>query len=71
LKAQIGDKLNTYGITLLWDLDRYCKLADISEMRMRLLHLRFDQCPYEDIVDILNEEFGVHYDHNHLAVIVN
>ena len=41
LKTQLREKLNTYGATLLWDFDRYCKLANLSPIRMRLLQLKF------------------------------
>ena len=71
LKEQVGDKLNTYGITLIWDFERYCKLARLSPMRMRLLQLKFEKWPYDDILDIIEAEYGIRYDKNHLSVIMN
>ena len=40
LYEALYDKLNTYGRTLLWDLDRYISLCNFSELRLFLINLR-------------------------------
>ena len=40
LYEQLHNKLNTYGVTLLWDLDRYVELCDFSELRRFLIDMR-------------------------------
>ena len=40
MREALRDKLNTYGITLLWDFDRYVSLCGFSELRLFLINLR-------------------------------
>lgn len=69
LKLQLWEKLDTYGRTLFWDFDRYRKLAGFSDVKNRMLDLRLERIPYEDIIDTIAWEFGLIFHTNHLTTI--
>ena len=71
LYEALRDKLNTYGRTLLWDLDRYCELCEFSELRMFLINLRKQGMAYEDILDEMRAKYAMEYSPNYLVSIVN
>ncbi len=71
LHDALHDKLNTYGITLLWDFDRYVSLCDFSELRLFLIELRKKGMAYEDILDEMRARYAIEYSPNYLVSIVS
>lgn len=69
LKLQLWDKLDTYGRTLFWDFDRYRKLMGLSPLKDRMLELRIQRIPYEEIIECIAAEFGIVFYTNHLTNI--
>lgn len=69
LKLQLWDKLDTYGRTLFWDFDRYRKLMGLSSVKARMLDLKLEKIPYDDIIDCIVAEFGIVFHSNHLTTI--
>lgn len=69
LKLQLWEKLDTYGRTLFWDFDRYRKLMKLSPLKERMLELRLQRTPYEDIIDCIAAEFGLVFHANHLTTV--
>ena len=71
LYEALYDKLNTYGRTLLWDLDRYISLCNFSELRLFLINLRKQGMMYEDIIEEMRAKYAMEYSPNYLVSIVN
>lgn len=71
LYEAMRDKLNTYGRTLLWDLERYTELCNFSELRLFLLELRKAGMAYEDILEELRAKYAMEYSPNYLVSIVS
>lgn len=70
IKEQLGEKLDTYGRTLLWDLERYIELADFTPYRLALIQKRIKQEPYEEICLDLAAEYGVSYNAYYLSTLM-
>lgn len=70
LYDQVHEKLNTYGNTLLFDFERYRKMANFSEVREYILDKKIEKMPYAEIVENLQKLFGVSYNENHLCTIL-
>ena len=71
LYEALHDKLNTYGCTLLWDLDRYVQLCGFSELRKFLIDLRKKGMAYEDILEEMRVQYAMEYSPNYLVSIVS
>lgn len=71
LYENLYDKLNTYGCTLLWDLDRYVSLCDFSELRLFLINLRKAGVPYDEILEEMRAKYAMEYSPNYLVAIVS
>lgn len=71
MREALRDKLNTYGITLLWDFDRYVSLCGFSELRLFLINLRKQGMAYEDILDEMRARYATEYSPNYLVSIVS
>lgn len=69
LEHQLHDKLNTYGRTLIWDFDRYVQLADFSPLRLFLIDCRRKGMDYDDILYVLERDWNIIYNKNHLGSI--
>ena len=69
LKNYMGDKLNTYGYTLLLDFDRYRKMANLSPVRDYLLQQKLLNESYTDTLNGLEARFNIRYNDNHLSTI--
>lgn len=67
----MGDKLDTYACTLLWDFDRYVKLANFSDVRLFLIEMRKKGYQYEDILAEVQARQLVDYSPNYLASIIS
>lgn len=65
------DKLNTYGCVLLWDLDRYIKLCNFTELRLFFIDMRKQGISYEDIMSEMRARFAVEYSPNYLAFVIS
>ena len=71
LYEAMGDKLDTYACTLLWDFDRYVKLANFSDVRLFLIEMRKKGYQYEDILAEVQARQLVDYSPNYLASIIS
>ena len=71
LYEALRDKLNTYGRTLIWDLDRYISMCGFSELRLFLIDLRKQGMQYDDILEEMRAKFAIEYSPNYLVSIVN
>lgn len=69
LDQQLHNKLDTYGRTLLWDLDRYIDLTDFAPLRRYLIDCRKAGMEYSDILELLESDWGIQYNKNHLSDI--
>ena len=66
---QFYDKLNTYSRTLIFDFERYRKMANFSEVREFLIDRKIERYTYAQIQDLLLAEYGLKYNENHLCII--
>lgn len=66
----VYDKLDTYSRTLIFDFERYRKMANFSELREFLLDRKLARTPYEQLIAELKAKFGVSYNENHLSTIL-
>lgn len=71
LYEALHDKLNTYGCTLLWDLDRYISLCGFSELRLFFIKLRKAGLAYEDILEEMRAHYAAEYSPNYLVSVVS
>lgn len=71
LYEAMHEKLNTYGCTLLWDLDRYISLCNFSELRLFLIAMRKKGMQYDDILEEMRAKYAIEYSPNYLVSIVN
>ena len=68
---QTWDKLDSWGRTLIFDFDRYSDMANFSPVRLHILTRRIDKAPLHEILDELQEKFGIKYNENHLSSILS
>ena len=68
---ELGEKLDSWGRTLIYDFDRYFDMAKFSPVREYILTRKIDKAPYPDIVEELQEKFGLKYNENHLCTILS
>ena len=71
LYDQLYEKLNTSGRTLIWDFERYRKMANLSEVRNFILELKIHRTPYSEIVESLQVKYGLKYTENYLCTILS
>lgn len=71
LYDQLYEKLDTYGRTLIWDFERYRKMANFSEVRNFILELKIHRTPYSEIVELLQKTYGLKYTENYLCTILS
>jgi hypothetical protein len=67
---QLWEHPDSWGRTLIFDLDRYCEMAQLSEVREYILTRRIDRATYSAIVEELWEKFGIKYNENHVCTIL-
>ena len=70
LREQLKEKLNTYGRTLIWDLERYVEMTPLSPVRRAIVYKVMDQMPREQICQELQEEFGFTYNAYYLSTLI-
>lgn len=71
LYMELREKLDSWGRTLIYDFDRYFNMAGFSPVREYILTRKIDRAPYPDIVQELQEKFGLKYNENHLCTILS
>ena len=71
LKEALNEKLDTYGRTLIWDLERYIEMTNFPPLRMAVLQGRLDQKPCEQICADLEHDFGVTYSTYYLSSLIS
>jgi len=71
LYMELGEKLDSWGRTLIYDFDRYFDMVGFSPVREYILTRKIDKAPYPDIVEELQEKFGLKYNENHLCTILS
>ncbi len=71
LYDQLREKLDTYGRTLIFDFERYRKMAAFTPMRDFILQCKLDKVPYSTITYNLQVRYGLAYNENHLCVILS
>ena len=64
------DKLDTYGRTFIFDFERYRKMANLSEVRNFILDMKIQRIPYSQIVEALQQNYGLKYTENYLCTIL-
>lgn len=69
LKNQLSEKLNTDGWTLLFDFERYRKMANFNKVREFLIDCKIEHVPYNEILQQLRAQFNLNYNENHLCTI--
>lgn len=67
---QFHEKLDTYGRTLLFDFERYRKMANFTELREYILDQKLERVQYVDIIENLQIKYGIKYNENHLCTIL-
>ena len=70
LENLLHKKIDTYGKTLLMDLDRYVKMANFDEIRTFLLQQKLAHVPNPQIAANLLSTYGRKYNDNHLGQIL-
>ena len=71
MRDLLWDKLNTDGHTLFMDLERYTKMANLSEIRQYILDCKLNQYTHIEINEALQAKFGVQYGKTRLYTIIN
>lgn len=67
---QLWDDPDSWGRTLIFDFDRYCEMAHLSEVRDYILTRRIDRATYSTIVEEIFQKFGIKYNENHVCTIL-
>lgn len=70
LKEQLKEKLNTYGRTLVWDMERYLEMANLSPIQKAIAIKTLEQKPRDQISSELLEEFGITYNVFYLSTLI-
>lgn len=68
---ELYDKLESWGLTLIQDFNRYFDMAHFSPVREYILTRKIDGAPYPQIIEELQINFGIRYNENHMYLIVN
>jgi len=53
IKEQLKEKLDTYGRTLIWDLERYIEMASFTPIRRAIIDRVLIQMPRDQICEEL------------------
>lgn len=70
LREYLKDKLDTYGRTLIWDMERYLQMASLSPTRKAIAAKTLEQKPRDQICAELMEEFGITYNPYYLSTLI-
>ena len=70
LKEQLKEKLDTYGRTLIWDLERYIQMTPFTPIRRAIVNKVLMQMPRDQIGEELMEEFGFTYNSYYLSTLI-
>ena len=67
---ELGEKLDSWGRTLIYDFDRYFNMANFSPVREYILTRKIDRASYSEIREELQEKYGLKYNENHICTIL-
>lgn len=67
---ELGEKLDSWGRTLIYDFDRYFDMANFSPVREYILMRKIDRASYTEIREELQEKYGLKYNENHICTIL-
>lgn len=70
MREFLKDKLDTYGRTLIWDMERYLDMAPLSPIYRAVALKTMQQMPREQICAELLEEFGVAYNPYYVSTLI-
>lgn len=70
LDQYLREKLDTVGNTLLFDLERYVSMCDFDPIRLFLIEMKKQHTPYTLILRLLERNFNLSYNTNHLSYIL-
>lgn len=71
LYMEVWDKLDSWGRTLIYDFDRYFNMCKFSEVREYIVTRKIDKASHAEIVEELQEKFGLKYNENHVCTILS
>ena len=70
LREQLKEKLNTYGRALIWDLERYIEMANLTPVRRAIVNKVLQKMPREQIAAEILSEFGITYNAFYLSTLI-
>ena len=70
LKEYLREKLDTYGRTLIWDLERYIEMTPLNPIRRAIIDRVLQQMPRDQIGEELMQEFGRTYNSYYLSTLI-
>lgn len=68
---ELGEKLDSWGRTLIYDFDRYFDMCEFSPLREYILTRKIDKASFATIQAEVEEKYGIHYNENHLSLIIS
>lgn len=71
LYMELHEKFDSWGRTLIYDFDRYFDMAQLSPVREYILMRKIDKASYPEIMQELQEKYGLRYNENHICMIVS
>lgn len=71
IMKQVWDIPDTYARAIIFDIDRYIDMTELTPVRFSILQHRIDKWSYDRIRRSILDEFGVDYDAQHIAEICN
>lgn len=69
--AQLWDKPNSWGRTLIFDFDRYADMCGFSPVREYIIMRHIDKTKHNIIAEELQQKYGLTYNENHISSILN
>lgn len=70
LREQLKEKLDTYGRTLIWDMERYLDMTPLTPVRRAIAERVLQKMPREQISEELMQEFGFTYNPFYLSTLI-
>ena len=70
LREELNEKLDTYGRTLIWDMERYIEMAHLTPIRRSIIDKVLQQMPRDQISEELLKEFGTTYNPYYLSTLI-
>ena len=70
VKEQLKEKLDTYGRTLIWDMERYIEMAQLSPIKKAITYKVLQRMPRDQISEEILQEFGITYNAYYLSTLI-